>query len=89
MHINVLELKAVLFELRSLRDHILTHIKILSDNTTANHCINNMGSCRSIDCDQITKSSWDWTIKRRTCLFSAHILVDLILKLMNSLEKLS
>ena len=63
MHINVLELKAILFELRSLCDHICdSHIKILSDNTTAVHCINNMGSCRSVDC-----------IKKRLWLFSAHI----------------
>ena len=57
MHINVLELNAILFRLRSLCDHICdSHIKILSDNTTAVHCINNMGSCSSVDCDKITKS---------------------------------
>ena len=60
MHINVLELKAILFGLRSLCDHICdSHIKILSDNTTAVHCINNMGNCGSVDCDKITKSIWD------------------------------
>ena len=32
-----------------------------------------MGSCRSIDCDKITKSIWDWAIKRRLWLSSAHI----------------
>ena len=74
MHINVLELKAILFGLRSLCDHICdSHIKILSDNTTAVHCINNMGSCRSVDCDKITKSIWDWVIKRRLWLSSPHI----------------
>ena len=57
MHINVLELKVILFVLRSLCDHICdSHIKTFSDNTTAVHCINNMGSCRSVDCDKITKS---------------------------------
>ena len=50
MHINVLELKAILFGLRSLCDHICdSHIKIIYENTTAVHCINNMGSCRSVD----------------------------------------
>ena len=74
MHINVLELKAILFGLRSLCDHICdSHIKILSDNTTAVHCINNMGSCRSVDCDKIVKLIWDWAIKRRLWLSSAHI----------------
>ena len=32
-----------------------------------------MGSCRSVDCDKITKSVWDWAIKRRLWLSSAHI----------------
>ena len=50
-----------------------SHIKILSDNTTAVLCINNMGSCRSVDCDKITKSIWDWVIKRRLWLSSAYI----------------
>ena len=49
------------------------NIKVLSVNTTAVHCINNMGNCRSIDCDKITKSIWDWAIKRRLWLSSAHI----------------
>ena len=43
MHINVLELKAILFGLKSLCDHICeSHINILSENTTAAHCMNNM-----------------------------------------------
>ena len=61
MHINVLELKAILFELRSLCVHISnSYIKILSDNTTAVHCICYVGSCRYVDCDKITKSIWGW-----------------------------
>ena len=44
-HINVLELKAVYFGLKILcTDLMETHIKILTDNTTAVHGINNMGS---------------------------------------------
>ena len=74
MHINVVELEAIFFGLRSLCGHICdSHIKILSGNTTTVHCINNIGSCRSIDCDKITKSILDWTIKRRLWLASAHI----------------
>ena len=74
MHINVLELKAIPFGLRLLCDHICdSHIKILSDNTTAVHRINNMGSCRSVDCGKIAKSIWDWVIKRKLWLSSAYI----------------
>ena len=69
MHINVLELKAILSELKSLWYHICdSDIKILSDNTTAVHCISIIGSCRSI-----TKSIWECAIKRRLWLSSAHI----------------
>ena len=50
LHINVLELKAVLFGLKRLYSQ--THIKELSDNTTAVCAINNMGSCKSLLCDQ-------------------------------------
>ena len=43
LHINVLELKAVLF--KSLCSHLRqTHIKVLFDNSTAVCAINNMGS---------------------------------------------
>ena len=43
MHINVLEPNAILFGLRSLCEYInYFHIKILSKNTTAVHCINSM-----------------------------------------------
>ena len=68
------DLRQFLFGHRSLYDHICdSHIKILSDNTTSVHCINNMGSCRSIDCDKITKSIWNWAIKRTLWLSSEHI----------------
>ena len=60
MKINVWEFKAILFGFRSLCDHICnSHIKILYDNTTAVHCINNMGNCRSGDCGKIPKSTWE------------------------------
>ena len=43
---------AVLFGLKALcSTYSYTHIKILADNSTAVHTINNMGSCRSIQCD--------------------------------------
>ena len=51
MHINVLDLKVILFGLRSLCDLVCdSHLKIYSDNTTVVYCINNMESCRSIEC---------------------------------------
>ena len=32
-----------------------------------------MESCKSVDCDKIMKSIWDWAIKRRLWLSSAYI----------------
>ena len=47
MHINVLELKAILLALNSFVKTSHKHIKIMSDNTTSIHCINKMGTSRS------------------------------------------
>ena len=47
LHINVLELKALLFRLKALRSHLRQiHKKMLSDNTTAVCAVNNIGSCK-------------------------------------------
>ena len=44
-HITVLELKAILFGLKSLARHTqLAHIKILRENSTAVACINKFGT---------------------------------------------
>lgn len=73
-HINVLELKAIHFGLRSLCDSVFnTHIKVLCDNTTTVHCITNMGSCRSIPCDIAVKHIWDWAIRHDNWLTISHI----------------
>ena len=51
-NINLFELKAVYFGLRVLCRYIRKiHVKILTDNTTTIHSINNIGSCRSIKYD--------------------------------------
>ena len=74
LHINVLELKAVLFGLKKLCSHLRqTHIKVLSDNTTAVCAINNMGSCKSLLCDQEVRRIWSWAIERDIFITAAHI----------------
>ena len=47
MHINVLELKAILLALKSF---VKTSHKHMSDNTTTIYCINKMGTSHSIEC---------------------------------------
>ncbi len=72
--INVLELKAILLSLQALLDQQYdTHIKILSDNTTAVHSINNMGTCHSFPCHDVVMLIWDWAKDRNNWLTASHI----------------
>lgn len=72
-HINCLELKAVLFTLKSLcRDLQSTHIKVFSDNSTTVACINKMGSTKRL-CNTITKEIWLWCIERSNFLTAVHL----------------
>ena len=71
-HINVLELIAVLFGLKSLIKRTNKHVKILCDNTTAVHTINNMGTSRSIPCDKLDKAIWQYAISRHLWVTATH-----------------
>lgn len=73
-HINVLELKAILFGLQSLaRDISNSHIKILTDNSTAVACINKFGTSRSQECDIIAKQIWFWASQSNIWLSATHL----------------
>ena len=74
MHINILELLAVKFSLMShLTDQTNTHIRIMSDNTTVVCYINDMGACKSIESDRLSKAIWFWAIYRNVWLSAAHV----------------
>ena len=73
-HINVLELKAMLFGLKSLAPHIqLTHIKILCDNSTAVSCINKFGTSHSGKSDTLSKQICKWAQENENWLSATHI----------------
>lgn len=73
-HINVLELKAILFGLQSLIPHVFDeHVKIMCDNTTAVAAVNKKGSTKSIECDEIAKLIWEWGIAHNVWLSAAHV----------------
>ena len=73
-HINVLELKAVLFGLRSLaKDLKSIHIKVLCDNSTAVACINKFGSSRSFKCDSLAQEIWAWAAEFNILLSATHL----------------
>ena len=63
LHINVKELLAVLYALRSFVDTLKgLHVRVLCDNTTAVHTINNMGTTKSMSCNKIVKEIWEFCI---------------------------
>ena len=72
-HINVLELRAILFGLRSLCDVSSTHIRIMTDNTTALAYVKHKGGTRSPECNLVAKLIWSWAEQRTNWLSIAHI----------------
>ena len=72
-HINVLELKAILFGLISLIKVHNTSIKISTDNMNAVHSIRNKGSCRSLSCNDLVKRIWSWAIQNNNWLSISYI----------------
>ena len=72
-HINVLELLAVKFGLRSLLVVCRgQYIRVVSDNTTAVSYINGMEG-KSLPSDSITGTFWSWAIDQRNWLSAGHI----------------
>ena len=73
-HINSLELLAVKFSLVSLLhgSHDI-HVRIMSDNTTVVSYINEMGGCKSPQCNGLAKEIWEWAMARNIWLSAAHI----------------
>ena len=60
-HIDVLELKAILFRLKALAKSLTkVHIEVLTDNSTAVACINKFDTSKSQECDSVQKEIWQW-----------------------------
>ena len=60
-HINYLETMAVFLGVQSFSDQVPDkHVKVLVDNTTAMACINQMGTCHSIDINSLMIKIWQW-----------------------------
>ena len=72
-HINVLDLIAVLFGLQSLIKQSKIHVKVLCDNTTAVHTINNMGTSHSLACDKVVKQIWQFAISKSLWISATHL----------------
>ena len=73
-HINVLELKAGFFALKSfIADKQNIHVRLFMDNTTAVACIENRGSVRSVECDIVTKDIWLFCIEKGIWISAAYV----------------
>ena len=72
-HINVLELKAILFGLKSLCRVSDKHIRIRTDSSTALAYVKNMGGTKSADCLEVALSIWNWAQSHNVWLSVTHI----------------
>lgn len=73
LHINVLELTAVFFGLKSLIKETGKNVKIFSDNGTTVSYVNKKGGVKSPQCLAVANSIWNWAESRDIYLFAAHI----------------
>ena len=74
LHINVLELKAVLLGLKSFhRNSNNIDILVKSDNTVTVSYINKMGGTHSKQCDEIAGDIWHFCEMRNIWLVATHI----------------
>lgn len=72
-HINVLELKAILFGLKSLCRISNSHIRVRTDSTTALAYVKNMGGTRSGKCLSVSTDIWNWAQQNNNWLTITHI----------------
>ena len=73
VHINALELRAVLLALQSLVPESDKHILIYTDNTTTMIYIRKMGGTKSEICNRVAQEIWAWAEKKRNWLSAAFI----------------
>ena len=74
LHINALELKAILVATHNLAGHLSnTSIAIRTDNTSAMHCIYNFGSLRSATLGSLSRRLWAWAFERNIYIRATYI----------------
>ena len=73
-HINILELQAAFFALKSFASEVNdTHIQLQMNNTTAVAYLNNMGGSQSSELNALTCEMWEWAMKKSIWLSAVHI----------------
>ena len=73
-HINYVELLAAFFAIKAYATSLLhQHVRIMIDNTAAVGLINNMGTCHSDDCRDLTLDLWQFCIQKGIWLTATHL----------------
>lgn len=73
LHINVLELLAVLYGLKSLMKIRNSRILLRVDNTTAVSYINRYGGCRASQCHKVAKLVWQWCEEKCNFIYASYV----------------
>lgn len=74
LHINALELKAILFALQAFGLELYgKHVRVFCDNTTALSYVNEMGGMKSDACNEIAIQIWDWCVTNGAWVTCSHI----------------
>ncbi|XP_045124296.1 uncharacterized protein LOC123512156 [Portunus trituberculatus] len=74
LHINALELKAILFTLQAFWQEVKgKHIKNFCDNSTAVTYVNEMGGTKSLPCNDLSILIWDWCVDNEVWITCSHI----------------
>ena len=74
LHINVLEMLAILYALRSFQTDLASqHVRVLCDNSVSVSVINKMGTCRSPECNYMAQKIWAFCQDQDIFLTCAHI----------------
>ncbi|XP_045112508.1 uncharacterized protein LOC123505355 [Portunus trituberculatus] len=74
LHINALELKAILFTLQAFAGELCgKNVKVFCDNTTAVNYVNEMGGTKSLMCNYLATLIWDWCVKNQAWVICSHI----------------
>ena len=73
-HINVLELLAAYFALKSFKTQLVNkHVKLMLDNTTAVAVINHMGTNHSHNCNTMAIKIWNFCYANQIWITACHI----------------
>ena len=74
LHLNALELKAIMFGITVLCQGVWTsHMRVGCDNTCSVAYINASGGIKSLKCNEIARTIWEWCLEQSNFVSAEHI----------------